>query len=438
MLKRLYRNLFLLFFIIMSSIIICILFITFHFQKKQLLDFNQSVYHANLNSLNDRFTSSKLISNTLLAREEAANHSLIHIELNGMPAMFQGSCYTGTARSRLIEQVFFLTSSRLSPPESWDTSLSAGPVFRLEDSLGHSCYGSVQYWNDAGELKTLLYVQGFPQEKESIRRLALLFILIALLSLVLLYICSHFLVSIAIKPVAENNQRQTEFIAAASHELRSPLTVILNHTLAIRSVTAQAESFILPVERECRRMARLIDDMLILASSDAGTWDIKGEEIETDTFIIGIYEKYGPICEKRRHPLRIQLSENSLPSFTGDRERLEQVFAALLDNALSYTPEGTPIDLAADIKGHTLILQVADHGPGISAEDKKRIFNRFYRTDHSRNQKSHYGLGLSIAKELVELHNGQLCLKDTPGGGACFVITFPCKRCTPSMPSCHQ
>lgn len=422
MLKKLHRKLSFLFFAIIGCILLGIILCSFFIVRKQTIDFNLSTYRSNLNRLSFQFTNSKLISNSLLSKEESETLSLIHLELNGIPILFKGSYYIEENRASLVEEVRRLADGMIDVTEFWETDVISSPLFTLEDYKGRRCYGAIQYWNEGTERKTFLYVQCFPDEKNDIRSIGIILSLITLAGLIILFISSYLLVGRALKPVAENNRRQTAFVAAASHELRSPLTVILNNAIALRFVSDEAKQFTTPIERECSRMARLIEDMLTLASSDAKTWDLKGEQIETDTFIIGIYEKYKPLCEKRGHPLMLELSEDFLPVFTGDGERLEQVFAILLDNALSYTPQGTVIVLRADVKGHTLILQVIDHGPGIADKDKKLIFDRFYKADRSRKEKEHYGLGLSIAKELVTLHNGRIYLKDTPNGGACFVI----------------
>ena len=99
-----------------------------------------------------------------------------------------------------------------------------------------------------------------------------------------------------------------------------------------------------------------------------------------------------------------------------------QLMTILTDNASSYSPEGSTIAVIVRSDAKHVFIEVEDHGCGISEEDKKRVFDRFYRADKSRNDKSHYGLGLSIAVELVKLHHGKLTVKDTDGGGSTFVL----------------
>lgn len=103
-----------------------------------------------------------------------------------------------------------------------------------------------------------------------------------------------------------------------------------------------------------------------------------------------------------------------------DKARLTQLFGILLSNAMEYTPHGTPIEIAAAADKSKVIISVADHGAGISQEDKERVFTRFYRADKSRSDKAHFGLGLSVAQEIAQLHGASLTLSDTKGGGCTF------------------
>ena len=103
---------------------------------------------------------------------------------------------------------------------------------------------------------------------------------------------------------------------------------------------------------------------------------------------------------------------------------MEQLLTILLDNACAYTPENGSITLSAHVEKNKVVLRVADNGPGILPEHKNRIFDRFYRADASRTQKEHYGLGLSIAKELAQLHGGKLYLEPS-STGAVFSLSLP-------------
>ena len=149
-------------------------------------------------------------------------------------------------------------------------------------------------------------------------------------------------------------------------------------------------------------MARLIDDMLLLTSMDTRTWQIDKEPIEIDTLLVETYEAFLPLFRQNDLSLILNLQEDELPIIYGDKDRLKQILAILLDNALSYTPPGKKVTLQGSVSSSYLHIEVEDQGIGIPDNDKKLIFDRFYRVDKSRNDKKHFGLGLCIANELVQ------------------------------------
>lgn len=144
-----------------------------------------------------------------------------------------------------------------------------------------------------------------------------------------------------------------------------------------------------------------------------------------DTLLINLYDKFEIICRRKSIDLQIEMPEECFPPLFSDEDRLSQIVTIFLDNAISYSPEQSSILLEASVKKNNLAISIIDHGIGISEEDKKHIFDRFYRCDKSRTQKGHYGLGLSVANELISLLGGKIYLNDTPGGGCTFTIVLP-------------
>ena len=228
-------------------------------------------------------------------------------------------------------------------------------------------------------------------------------------------------------PVEESRKRQTQFVASASHELRSPLTVILTTLSAVRSgILPRDDSFLDTLESEGSRMSRLITDMLQLANADSHNWSMFPVPTELDTLLLQTWESNESLAFQKNLGWEIRLPEEEIPPCCCDPERIRQVLSILIDNAFSYTPAGGRILLELKAQGTYLCLTVADNGPGIPDSEKAAVFQRFYRMDQSRKSKSHFGLGLSIASEIISLHKGQLLLTDTPGGGATFQILLPC------------
>lgn len=254
------------------------------------------------------------------------------------------------------------------------------------------------------------------------------YFLIWLIVLIAVLLISILIIRQAIKPAEKTMQSQKNFIAAVSHELKTPLAVILSTADAIEAspdCTINIKNHATLIEAEISRMTRLIQDLLLLSSIDAGNWIFHKSEINVDTLLVSLYDKFVNICNRKSIDLQISMPEECFPSLISDEDRLNQIISILLDNAISYSPEQSVILLDASIKKNYLTISIIDHGIGISEEDKHHIFDRFYRCDKSRTKKEHYGLGLSVANELISLLAGKIFLNDTPGGGCTFTIVIP-------------
>ncbi len=244
----------------------------------------------------------------------------------------------------------------------------------------------------------------------------------------LLFLVSRLLVGKAVQPVEAALKSQKEFIASASHELKSPLAVIQANaeTLDIKKSDPALEQKRNVILGECSRMSDLIRSLLSLAASDTGRWIMDMQASDVDTLLIEVWEEYAQPAQKRNLHLNLNIEEH-YPKLICDKDHMKQTLGILLDNAISYSPPGLSIEMGARVMEKSMIFYVMDHGPGITEKDKDKIFQRFYSGDSSRTDKNHYGLGLSIAVEIVKLHHGTIILKDTPGGGCTFEIQLPRK-----------
>lgn len=175
---------------------------------------------------------------------------------------------------------------------------------------------------------------------------------------------------------------------------------------------------------EGMRVSSLVGDMLTLSQSDTNRFTIQKKPVELDTLLMNSYEAFVPLAQDKSISLSVELPEDALPPCSADPERISQVISILLHNAISYTPEHGHITLSLMIRRDKFHISVTDNGIGISDEDKKRIFDRFYRAEKSRSTKDHFGLGLSIAYEIIKAHNGSISVTDVEGGGSCFTVVF--------------
>lgn len=233
-----------------------------------------------------------------------------------------------------------------------------------------------------------------------------------------------------LRPIQDALEAQGRFTADASHELRTPLTAMRSEIeVALRDKAlpaADARALLGSNLEEIAKLESLSAGLLRLARSENGLDPASLSTVKVQDLFDGAAERFAPIIAKRGLNLDIQAGSETV---TGDRDSLLELIAILLDNAIKYSPDGTAIKLSSQLTGTTLRLKVRDEGQGIAASDLPYIFNRFYRSDRSRtrNAAGGYGLGLSIAKRIVDLHHGQISATSKPGSGTTFTVKLPTK-----------
>ena len=250
---------------------------------------------------------------------------------------------------------------------------------------------------------------------------------------ILSILASLYLARVSVKPLLESMQKQQSFVENASHELRTPLAVLQNRLETLfrkpeATIMESSESIASSLE-EVRNMKFLTTNLLNLARRDDG---IKPEfgEVEPD-FFNTTFTNYEMIASENNRVFRFQNRVHR--TIITDKLLLKQLMTILFDNAVKYTEEEGDIYFEISTKERSLYLTVADNGIGISAADKKKIFVRFYRVDKARTrQKGGFGLGLSLAKQIVDALKGSISVKDNKPNGTIFevkiAITTPSKR----------
>lgn len=233
---------------------------------------------------------------------------------------------------------------------------------------------------------------------------------------------------------AEKSRRA--MTADIAHELRTPLAVQRAQLEALQDgIYPPTGENLTPLLEQNRLLTRLVDDLGTLALADAGQLSLERTATDFLGLIRAVVERFKPQAKARQVEieLTVEKGENSPPGepLQLDPGRMEQVLGNLLSNALRYTPEGGKIDLKYTSNDEAARLHVHDSGPGIPPEALPHIFERFYRADRSRTRsEGGAGLGLAIARQLVQAHGGSLSAGNNPAGGAEFTLTLPIERKT--------
>lgn len=387
---------------------------------------------------NEAFEYQSQTLSVLLAGSTELNHSQIYqMENEGgiLIFLFDNGKAMNVVGGENLEQREKLYDTALEQLEKTDSDYIVTPNQRYREPINIT----VQFTQDNNNYRAkfisaptgprkwysaVLIKPTLEQERE-LSKLKYPYIAIFFGGLILLVVISWILAKRSVAPVEKAQERQKEFIATASHELKSPLAVVSTSIDLAEKDKENSNKYLNNARNEAKRMSSLVEDLLLLAGSDTGKWTIKKSKVNIEDVMVNAYECFFSIAKSKEQALKLDMPSEVLPEIMADEERIIQVLSILLSNAINYSPCGTTIELHSHTTKQEIFLSVIDHGKGIKAEDKEHIFESFYRIEQSHTDKSHFGLGLAVAHELILLHGGELTLADTPGGGATFTFTLP-------------
>ena len=225
------------------------------------------------------------------------------------------------------------------------------------------------------------------------------------------------------------NQAKSDFVSAVSHELRTPLAAIKGYAALLvhgqfGPVAAPQAERIAKIERHADYLTQLINNLLDIARIESGRVTMEPHVILAKDFLASVEEMVHPQLEAKR--LHYSLELDGVRDFVGDPQHLQRVFVNLLSNAVKYTPSGGSIRIRFQRTDQAILATVSDTGCGIAAEDLPKLFQEFYRADDPVNQEIRgTGLGLALAKRIIEAHRGHLTVASEQGHGSTFTITLP-------------
>lgn len=385
-------------------------------------------FSGNLSTVSSYLGVQNQLSATWLRQMESSGRFSISIQDGGTPLFFMG---LSAERNNLAPEFQQARDRAVSEFDLSAVSARNGGscAFSLQGEDGAGYFAGVSLIPKNGSVLELILLYPLNEMENGIHRQRMVVCIAALVAVAFLGAFSWCFTGKMLRPIQENQQRQAQFIAAASHELRTPLTAILSAASAWERAECAAPArqtvFSDIIRREGKRMSRLIGDMLTLASADSQSWEVKTEEVELDMLLLMVYETYFPLAKEKGLILSLALPEWDVPAMQLDKDRITQVLSILLDNALSYTPAPGDIRLELGLGRNSARITVSDTGPGVPDREKTRIFERFHRGEEARSNRSHFGLGLCIAAEIVKLHKGKLWVEDAKGGGAAFILELP-------------
>ncbi len=228
--------------------------------------------------------------------------------------------------------------------------------------------------------------------------------------------------------LAQSLNLRRQMTADIAHELRTPLSVILGHAEGVHDgvLAPSIETFEI-IRDEASRLEKLVDDLRTLSRADADELPIERQAVAPATLLKDVQAAHSHRAEQKNITLSIQVAPN-LPEIVVDPGRMMQVLSNLVDNALRYTPEGGRVLLSTKMANEKLEIRVQDSGPGAAEGELDHIFDRFYRSDPSRQRdEGGSGLGLAIARAIVEKHDGHIWAESKPGEGLTIIIHLPAK-----------
>lgn len=292
-----------------------------------------------------------------------------------------------------------------------------------EEDTGLLADFHLRYLRKTGYTSTLIAFTDTTLESTTMRSMAAVCSLAGSAALLVLFLCSYLLSGVVTRPVGAAWAQQEQFLSDASHELKTPLTVILSSAeLLNQSALPEQAVYIDNIREESRRMKLLVEDMLTLSRAQRSAGSLPEQTADLSEAAMTAALRFEPVAFEAGKRLEYDIAPE-LP-VRGDGGKLGQALAALLDNAVKYSAGGTDIRLTAEKQGRFAVVTVADSGPDIPADKLPHIFDRFYRADEARTDGDSFGLGLPIAKAIIDAHRGTLRC-ESGGGVTRFIITLP-------------
>ena len=323
---------------------------------------------------------------------------------------------------------FRVESFILDTIDSWRIPDGEIAVFSRPNELGRTTNVMMasKYLRISGVSHRLYVGKDVTVMYSGLQKSTYILIFLGVVALIIATIFGHFMAGRAIVPLKEAYEKQRQFAADASHELRTPLAVVMASAdllLMDQSIKSPfLKQVIEDVKSEVQKMSKLVSDLLMVARSDNNALKVTIKKFDLGEMLNQNIRMMRPLAEKKK----ITLSGQNIQKveMQADEQKIKQLILILVDNAIKYTPEGGKVIVGIErINEGKVTFFVQDSGIGIAKEDQDKVFERFYRVDKARSREiGGNGLGLSIASEIVRLHDGKISVESELGEGTKFIV----------------
>lgn len=285
--------------------------------------------------------------------------------------------------------------------------------------------------NDDGSVQTVYVGKDVTAMYNGLQKSTYAMVVLGIVALLLATVLGHILSGRAMVPLREAYEKQRQFAADASHELRTPLAVVMASADLLENDPSITSPFlkqvIADVRDEVKKMTRLVSDLLLVARSDNKALKLKLQKFDAAELLSQTARLMQPLADKKH--IALDIRNRDVHVIQADEQKIKQLMLILVDNAVKYTPDGGEVHVGFEKAPQGRVrFFVQDTGIGIAKEDQRRIFDRFYRVDKARSREmGGNGLGLSIAQEIVNLHQGSIEVTSTLGKGTRFTVELRTK-----------
>lgn len=322
----------------------------------------------------------------------------------------------------------YITSCQFYDLDDPDSILAAvNAAFDQQPSLGILEDYHLRYLRQATADGWRMAFVDVSYEHSTLRQTVWNTVRVGLTAFCVFFAASMLLARWAVQPVAKSWEQQRQFVADASHELKTPLTVILsNADLLAGPQAAEPEKrrrWTENIQAGGRQMSTLVEQLLLLARSDSGQTAGRFQPVDLAELVQSAALMFEPVAFEAGKVLELAELEGPL-SVSGDRDKLKRLLDILLDNAVKYADPGGRITLSLGREGRRAVIAVSDQGAPLEKEELEAIFRRFYRADQARSTQG-FGLGLAIAQSIAQEHKGKLWVQPDPAGWNTFFCSLP-------------